>query len=137
MNTEQNVGRMEKMEKVLVIDDDDIYLYVIERLLKKLNKMVEVKTAANGKDALIVLKQDAVRGQVPHLIITDNDMPVLDDISFIKEVQRLSLVDFSNTKVVLNSNSLLYKSIDRTGVSTSVCFIPKPLTREKLLSILV
>jgi hypothetical protein len=47
-----------------------------------------------------------------------------------REVERLRLVDFSHTKMVLNS-SIIRLFTDGAGVNPAVILLPKPLSGEK------
>lgn len=121
--------------RVLLVDDDATCLYITQRLLSQLWAVVEVQTAVNGEEALKLLKERAEKEQLPELIISDIDMPVMNGLTFMEELHRLNLVDFNSTKLVLNSSSVIYKTVDRAGLDAAVRFISKPLTREKLLSV--
>lgn len=127
---------MKVISRILLVDDDATYLYLTQRLLRQLWGVVEVDTALNGEDALKLLKERIEKEQLPELIISDIDMPVMNGLTFMGELHRLNLVDFNSTKLVLNSNSLIYKAVDRADVDSAVTFLSKPLTREKLLSVI-
>ncbi|RDV11455.1 response regulator [Pontibacter diazotrophicus] len=127
---------MKVISRILLVDDDAVYLYITQRLLRQLWAVVEVQTAANGEDALKLLKERTEKKLLPELIISDIEMPVMNGLTFMEELHRLNLVDFNSTKLVLNSSSLIYKSVDRAGVDSAVTFFSKPLTREKLLRII-
>jgi putative two-component system response regulator len=71
------------MKRILVIDDDEIFLATIERVLKKHG--YDVKTAANGFQAL-----EIVRAEHFDLIISDVRMPGMDGIETLKSVQTQS-----------------------------------------------
>lgn len=124
------------ISRILLVDDDATYLYLTQRLLRQLWGVVEVDTALNGEDALKLLKERIEKEQLPELIISDIDMPVMNGLIFMGELHRLNLVNFNSTKLVLNSNSLIYKAVDRADVDSAVTFLSKPLTREKLLSVI-
>ncbi|GAA4430449.1 hypothetical protein GCM10023188_17120 [Pontibacter saemangeumensis] len=118
------------------MDDDKIYLYTTERLLKRVFTDVEILSAPHGAAALAMLRDGADAGQLPQLIISDIDMPLMDGLAFIRELERLKLIDFNSTKLVLNSNSHIYRYADKAGVNTAVTYIQKPITKENLLSFL-
>ena len=127
---------MKLISRILLVDDDVTYLFITQRLLRKLWAVMEVQTAVNGEDALKLLKEKADKEQLPELIISDIEMPVMNGLTFMEELHRLDLVDFNSTKLVLNSSSLLYKSVDRAGVDSAVTFLSKPITMEKILHVI-
>ena len=127
---------MKLISRILLVDDDVTYLFITQRLLRKLWAVVEVQTAVNGEDALKLLKERTEIEQLPELIISDIEMPVMNGLTFMEELHRLNLVDFNSTKLVLNSSSLNCKAVDRAGVDSAVTFLSKPMTMEKLLSVI-
>jgi two-component system, OmpR family, alkaline phosphatase synthesis response regulator PhoP len=68
------------MTRVLVIDDEDVIRQLLEDLLRDAGH--EVLTASNGVEGLTCLQR-----AIPHLIITDMMMPVMDGIGFCRKVQ--------------------------------------------------
>lgn len=127
---------MKVITRVLLVDDDATCLYLTQRLLRKLWAVVEVQTALNGEEALKLLKERTEIEQLPELIISDIEMPVMNGLTFMEELHRLNLVDFNSTKLVLNSSSLIYKAVDRAGVDSAVTFLSKPMTVEKILRVI-
>ena len=69
------------MEKILVVDDEELNLFYLETLLK--GHGFHVKTARNGAKAL-----EAAREDPPHLIISDILMPVMDGFMLCKELKK-------------------------------------------------
>ena len=124
------------ISRILLVDDDVTYLFITQRLLRKLWAVVEVQTAVNGEDALKLLKERTEIEQLPELIISDIEMPVMNGLTFMEELHRLNLVDFNSTKLVLNSSSLNCKAVDRAGVDSAVTFLSKPMTVEKILGVI-
>jgi two-component system, chemotaxis family, chemotaxis protein CheY len=68
-------------KKILLVDDSASVRTVAGIALREAG--YEVIDAANGKEALSVLEGERV-----HLIISDVNMPVMDGITFLKEVKR-------------------------------------------------
>lgn len=123
-------------KKILLIDDDATYLFLVKKQLEKHLMVGEIVTAANGLEALEILKRDHEAGELPQVIISDIKMPVMGGITFSKELERLKLVDYAATKVVLNSSRVHYSKLDWSTESPTIEFFPKPLTQEQLLTIL-
>lgn len=68
-------------KKILLVDDSASVRTVAGIALREAG--YEVIDAANGKEALSMLDGERV-----HLIISDVNMPVMDGITFLKEVKR-------------------------------------------------
>lgn len=74
----------------LIVDDDKVSIMSIERAIKKLRLMNPVRTAADGQEAL-----DILRGQgghhvmkSPYVVILDLNMPRMNGIEFLEEVRK-------------------------------------------------
>ncbi|HEX5483259.1 MAG TPA: response regulator [Terriglobia bacterium] len=68
---------------VLIVDDSSVMRKIVERSLRQagveLEKVIE---AGNGADALILVQDNAV-----DLILTDVNMPKMDGIEFLRQLQ--------------------------------------------------
>jgi CheY-like chemotaxis protein len=68
--------------RVLVVDDDSIYLLILRKIFEMSND--EVVLAKNGLEALNCLKQNPNF----HVILTDIIMPVMDGIEFLTHLKQ-------------------------------------------------
>ncbi len=67
-------------ERILLIDDDDLHRSCLKEFLKRRGYVcVE---AVNGVDGLNMLRQEPIS-----IIITDNNMPEMDGLTFIEKVK--------------------------------------------------
>lgn len=73
---------------ILVVDDSATLRMSVEMTLKPAG--YEVMHAINGQEGLETLNRLAARAQTPAMIISDVNMPVMDGITFIKEVKKTS-----------------------------------------------
>jgi DNA-binding NtrC family response regulator len=71
------------MERILVIDDDDLMLSVLREILEMAE--FEVATADSGERGL-----ELFRSLSPSVVITDLIMPRTDGVHVIEEIRRLS-----------------------------------------------
>ncbi len=74
---------------ILVVDDSATLRMSVEMTLKPAG--YEVVQAVNGKEGLDKLQEMQARNQPPAMIISDINMPVMDGITFIKEVKKTPL----------------------------------------------
>lgn len=68
-------------KRILVVDDEENTRLALTRLLAR--EGYDVKTAANGSEAL-----SHIRNQPVELIITDLNMPVMNGLAFLRELNR-------------------------------------------------
>ncbi|MCP4687095.1 MAG: response regulator, partial [Desulfobacterales bacterium] len=71
------------MEKVLLVDDDSIFLRIIEHEMRKYEGQFEVSLAKNGVEAVEALKKEDVS-----VVVTDLMMPEMDGLELLAHVTR-------------------------------------------------
>ena len=64
---------MDNKKKLLVVDDDEIFLFTANYVLKKLFPDMEIVTSKNGEEALEQLKNET-----PQAMFLDLNMPIMD-----------------------------------------------------------
>ena len=111
--------------KLLLVDDDeDIIEFLSYNLIRE---GFEVFTAANGKEAISLAKVE-----LPHLIVMDVMMPVMDGISAVEEIRNLPLLDESLI-IFLTARSEDYSQI--AGLEAGADdYISKPIKPKLLIS---
>lgn len=75
-------------KSILVVDDSAVLRASVRFSLT--NAGYEVIEAGNGKEGLGKLKQMVEQGRRPSMIISDINMPIMDGITFIKNVKKTS-----------------------------------------------
>jgi len=111
--------------KILVVDDEPDIRELIEYNLKK--EGYEVFTAVNGREAI-----DQAIKHLPHLIILDIMMPVMDGIEACRLMR--SMPEFKNTFMVfLTARSEEYSEISGFNVGADD-YIAKPLKPRVIIS---
>jgi len=71
----------ESMKRILVVDDEENACIALAKILAR--EGYEVDTAGNGYEAL-----NHLSGKVTDLVITDINMPEMNGISFLRELNR-------------------------------------------------
>jgi CheY-like chemotaxis protein len=109
-------------KQIMIVEDDiDIRDALIEML-----KMEGYDTyqAGNGRQALDSLKLLAQKQETPGLILLDLMMPVMDGITFLKEIE-CNYKEFQRIPIVVASASLDF--VSNTKLDFAVEKIAKPL----------
>ncbi|WP_162052180.1 response regulator [Pontibacter pamirensis] len=127
---------MEPIESILIIDDDATSVFLTKRLLSGMDSNFRILTAQNGRDALAILKEAKEKARLPQLILLDIDMPVMNGFAFLEELGRLGLVNLIDTRIVLLTASQNPREIERGKNQLAATFLHKPLTKNKLRSII-
>ncbi|WP_019949319.1 response regulator [Hymenobacter aerophilus] len=126
---------------ILLVDDDPTTNFLSTRLLKRLGVGEEIVVALNGFEALQQLQQrcfvgEAVGSACPDLVLLDVNMPVMDGFEFLEAYQQLPAEQRRNTLVVMLTTSMLATDRQRAEQLPVADFLTKPLTREKLATVL-
>jgi len=110
---------------VMIIDDSATLRQVVIATLKKAG--YEPIEASDGQDALSKLT-----GQKVHLIICDVNMPVMDGISFVKEIKQRPEYKFVPI-LMLTTESQEARKLEGKAAGARA-WIVKPFRPEQLLS---
>lgn len=112
------------MKKLIMIVDDSASLrQVVKMTLEKMG--YDVLEAKDGKDAL-----DKARGKKINLIITDLNMPVMDGITFIKELKKLPEHKFTPV-MMLTTESQQSKMMEGKAAGAKAWLV-KPFKPEQI-----
>lgn len=116
---------------VLLVDDDDICLFIHQRVLEQSGLCRWTHSAGNGQRALDVLSQ-ALDGTLPNpdIIFLDLQMPVMDGIAFLEAFQQLDAEQRQRIAVVLLSSSVSEKERACAASLGATHCLTKPFTHE-------
>lgn len=127
---------MGSVNKIVIVDDDPIYIFTVKRFLKFIGFEGEVLNFNNGKTAFEEICGMFEAKTLPDLVLLDVNMPVWDGWDFLDEINakfnllpiRIFICSSSNSEQDINK-SLKYEQLEG--------YLVKPLDVEKLRSILL
>ena len=122
---------MDKLPSILLVDDDSTTNFLNELLLKSLGVADQLLIAHNGREALTALNQAN-----PSLILLDVNMPVMNGIEFLEAYVQLPQAQRQAIVVVMLTTSLHSRDLERVQELPIAGLVNKPLTREKVDTIL-
>lgn len=116
------------MASILIIDDDNQYLFMLESILKQHNHDVVVSN--NSRNALIFLKEKFF-----DLIIIDIFMPEIDGFEFAQTLKdkTLNIPIIAISGGTHSTDSELMLSIIMTAYENVKATLTKPFIKEQLL----
>ncbi|WP_289042029.1 response regulator [uncultured Zobellia sp.] len=121
-----------------IVDDDDIYRFTIIQSAKFLE--IEHKTSVfpNGEEALNYIKENQNNPEaLPHLILLDIDMPIMDGFQFLKAYESLEANMSKKIAIYMVSSSVDPEDIEKAKSYTSVIdYLSKPLKSDELKAII-
>lgn len=127
---------LDKKINLLVIDDDDINIFIIKKIVEKTGYNIDMTAKSNGQLAIDFLKETLAQGNsLPDLILIDINMPVMNGWEFVEAYQSLSIAQSIDLYIL--SSSVYENDIEKTKSYTNVKgFISKPLSMERLIELL-
>lgn len=127
---------MLKSNLIYLVDDDEMYLSVIEKYLKKINQKVIVFTG--GEPFITQILNDLDTGELPDFIFLDLKMPNFNGWEVTNKLLELSdgnSIDF-NIHIVTSSISKKDIELLETKYNDKVVYHIKPISKKKFINIL-
>ncbi|MEM8861341.1 MAG: response regulator [Chloroflexota bacterium] len=110
-----------RLIRVLLVEDDELYLETISNFLK--SKNYEVILARNGQEAL-----EKVRQTRPDMVLMDMEMPIMNGVESIKQIRALK--DFELSQVPIIAFTAMSMTRDKHASMTAGAndYITKPVS---------
>ena len=128
-----------RYQKVLIIEDDEIDIYISRRIILSSSFAKIAESRSSGKEGLEFLKHTLESGnQLPEVIFLDLEMPEMDGYEFLKEFHRLPDRIKKTCRIVILSNAQSMQPEKVKILRDSpylVKILRKPLTGENLKQI--
>jgi CheY-like chemotaxis protein len=112
------------VKSILLVEDDELDVISLQRVLKKMALDIKLYTAFNGIEALELLRGEN-KISVPDLILLDLNMPRMNGIEFLEELRKDKC--FKNIKVFIMTTSNDEQDRLRTEKYGVSGYIIKPL----------
>ena len=126
-----------KNKKLIMVDDDEIFIYLTKKAIDSVNIVDLIKVFGNGLDAIDFLKAHAQKPEeLPEIIFLDLSMPIMDGWQFLEEYILLQPTLGRKIIIYIVSSSISPEDIIRARKITAVTdYIIKPITKEKLIEV--
>ncbi len=130
----------QNIESVCIIDDDNIYINLVRKIieLKRLSESVMVFN--NGKEALDFFQRsisDNIKVEVPQVIFLDINMPIMDGWEFLGEFSKIKNQIKDAIDLYVVSSSIDNRDIQRAkSIDVVSDYLSKPIKLEDFVRVL-
>ncbi|MBZ5653746.1 MAG: response regulator [Acidobacteriia bacterium] len=112
--------------RALIVDDSSVMRKIVERCLRQAGlDLTQVHEASNGVEALALMSEHQF-----DLILTDINMPVMDGLEFVKQVQQMESA--KNTPIVMITTEGGEKHVVEALSHGAKGYIRKPFTPDQV-----
>jgi CheY-like chemotaxis protein len=114
--------------EVLLVDDEEVFRFINEQVIRQTGIQCEVSSVSNGEEALQLINRclDA-KIATPDFIFLDLNMPIMDGYQFIQLFQNIKFGSKPKPTIVILTSSLDERDRRRVRELGIEYFISKPL----------
>lgn len=120
--------------KAYIVDDDEVYIMGIKRLIRRTNIIDGIQFFENGKlaiESLLKTKDDIEA--LPTVILLDINMPIMDGWEFLEKYKTIRDELAKNITIYMVSSSINPRDIGRAKNYENVMeYLEKPITLEEI-----
>lgn len=122
----------------IIIDENELDCFIAQKIIKNIDENLSFKAFLNAEHALEVIREKTVDSAgFTTVILLDLQMPLMDGFQFVEEFEKLPSEIQKKHTIDIVSSTRNPTDISRILAHRSVnSVIEKPLTKEKLLSLL-
>ena len=122
--------------KVLIVDDNEIDLFINQKVLEFNDFASEIVNLQSGQRAIDYLNEISEE-EIPDVILLDLNMPLVDGFRFLLEFSKMSAPIREKAAIIILTSSDNLRDKEKIAVNPDVkLFLSKPLTDEKLEQII-
>jgi|SRR5690606_17102143 len=128
---------MEKLDCILIIDDDDINNFIFSKIIKSAGVAEKTEACMDGRIGLNYILQRLESGEkLPEVIFLDINMPNMDGWEFLDVYKKLPLEVRNQSSIYMLSSSVYEGDIKKSKTYEDVVdYFSKPLTKEMLVKV--
>lgn len=121
---------------ILVVDDDSIANFLIERIVQSTGLARNISKALNGREALEVIKSKHDKlDSFPDVILLDLNMPLMNGFEFIKAYRELEIEGTDEILIILVTSSNDPSDIQQAKDLGIKYYLTKPLSADAIKGI--
>jgi len=130
----------QNIESVCIIDDDNIYINLVRKIIELRRLSESVLVFNNGKEALDFFQQsisENIKAEVPQVIFLDINMPIMDGWEFLGEFSKIRNQIRDAIDLYVVSSSIDNRDIERAkSIDVVSDYLSKPIKLEDFVRVL-
>jgi CheY-like chemotaxis protein len=125
-------------KNILLVDDDSIANFLIERIVLSTGLARNIFKALNGKEALQVFA-DHFSGSlpVPEVVLLDLNMPIMNGFEFLQAYHDLEFEEKKQVLIILVTSSNNPSDIERARELGVKYYLTKPISADTIKGIIL
>lgn len=125
---------MKKVKNACIIDDDEIFRFILEKQIKNQNLAENIMCFENGREAIDYIKTNRLENDsLPDVIFLDINMPTMDGWDFVTEYNELKKQIIKDATVFMISSSVDDRDIRRANDSGIITeYVTKPVDKQQI-----
>ena len=129
---------MDKQLNFMIVDDDEIFNYLIKSVIEKSERTHQVETFVSSVSALSWMHGRIDMGlPLPNILLLDIRMPIMSGLDLLEKISKFPEKAMNGFKVCMLTSSLNEHDKEASLAYPFVIdFVNKPFTREKFASLL-
>ena len=126
---------MKTIKKLVVVDDDEIFVFLTKKTIERTNLVETIKVFGNGLEALNFLRENIDDFEaLPEIILLDLSMPIMDGWQFLEEFVKLNPRVGKKITIYVCTSSISPDDLNKAKNINAVSdYIIKPVSKEKLI----
>jgi CheY-like chemotaxis protein len=126
-----------RKKTIWVIDDDNIYQIIVNKIIQKSEMFSEISSFKNGKEAINAVSNSLnSKDSFPDIILLDINMPIMDGWEFMEELQILKQSINKQIIVYIVSSSIAVEDKNKAKSYPDILgYLSKPVNINDLVLI--
>ena len=124
------------VQNILLVDDDEVFHLLSNKLLNRLGIVKDIYTARNGKEALDFVNSHNLTSDGPHVIFLDLNMPIMNGFAFIEALKHQHVNLDERLVIVIVSSSQDPVDLARARELGIKHYLTKPISEENVREVL-
>jgi CheY-like chemotaxis protein len=124
-------------KNILLVDDDSIANFLIERIVQSTGLARNITKALNGKEALQVFESYTQGSQpIPEVVLLDLNMPIMNGFEFLQAFNKMDFEGKDHVVIILVTSSNDPSDVAKAKQLGIKYYLTKPIIAESIKTII-